>query len=367
MQVGASVLVAIAAATAAAGWLALPAIVLAFLLTGIGLAGRPFVDEWLPRHTHQARQVDLSPRTVEAGAATRRRVAAVARGVHGAAAVAAVALCGSVFATYLLPEVAPVAAGGLVAGAAAADIAGVRLDTYWRRWIVGFLLVAVLVFVVTCLAIEPVRAPVSQQPVGVAGVLLAGTACVPVFSGIATGSRTRLRAGAGLAAALAVAAAALYQLGPVRLGLSATSLRDLLAAADAQELRPVLAVAVVLATVPAALASMARARHRLGRSDDGLRSRAASAVATGVAACALTVTLEPVQTLLVAAVPVLGAALLRAAGWIRRDGVRRVTGLGAAIVAVAMLAVLPPLTLLLGVSLVALSVVFGWFRGGLAG
>src|SRR5438067_1116938 len=66
------------------------------------------------------------------------------------------------------------------------------------------------------------------------------------------------------AVAVLAAFAALYQLGSVRLGLSLTSLRDLLSAADAEAVQPLLTAVAVVATVVPALAAGTEVRARAG-------------------------------------------------------------------------------------------------------
>jgi hypothetical protein len=80
------------------------------------------------------------------------------------------------------------------------------------------------------------------------------------------------------AVAVLVAFAALYQLGSVRLGLSLTSLRDLLSAADADALQPLLTAVAAVATAVPALAAGTGVRARTGvRGLPGLVAAAAAA------------------------------------------------------------------------------------------
>ncbi|MCP2179325.1 hypothetical protein [Prauserella alba] len=184
-------------------------------------------------------------------------------GFGRAARLAIVVLAASTFAAYLVPDHRPAAAVLLVAGVAVADVAGIRLDAYWRRWVGGLLLLAAAAFVAVCLGVSPAPSH-AAEPVGgdtpwgvVGGVLSAAAVFVPVLRG-----RSRRTVVVGSVAALVVAGAALYQLGPLRLGLSTTSLRDTFAAADAQALAPALGAVVTLACLPAALTAFGAARQR---------------------------------------------------------------------------------------------------------
>ncbi|MCR3719086.1 MULTISPECIES: hypothetical protein [Prauserella salsuginis group] len=198
-----------------------------------------------------------------AGVMARPGLARLVDGFGRAARLAIVVLAASTFAAYLVPDHRPAAAVLVVAAVAVADVAGVRLDAYWRRWVGGLLLLAAAAFVAVCLGVSPAPSPVAEPlggdtPWGVlGGVLSAAAVFVPVLRG-----RSRRTVVMGAVAALGVAVAALYQLGPLRLGLSTTSLRDTFAAADAQALAPALGAVVTLACLPAALTAFGAASER---------------------------------------------------------------------------------------------------------
>ncbi|WP_158894978.1 hypothetical protein [Amycolatopsis anabasis] len=250
MRLGAGLLIALAVGASAAGW---------WLLAGIALA----VPVAL-----------LRGRAVRFGAAAR---------------LALVPLYASVFAAYLVPGYPVFAALAFLAVLVVADALGARIPDEWRGWIAGLLVLAAGVLVVLSVSIEPVRVEPVAAP-DIPGVLVAALVTLPLL----TGRPRRWLAGSAVVA-LAVGAAALYQLGPTRLGLSVTSLRDVLAAADALALDPWLAAVVVLATVPAALDALGEAREAFA-----LPRPRASAICGLVAALAAAV-LAPVPLLFVAA------------------------------------------------------------------
>jgi hypothetical protein len=119
------------------------------------------------------------------------------------------------------------------------------------------------VLVAVCVAVPPVGTADGLRPPDFAGVLVAAVVFLPFV-------RPWRREQAGWrvlvlgAVAVLVAFAALYQLGAVRLGLSPTSLRDLLSAADADGLQPLLTAVAVVATVVPALVAGSDLRVRTG-------------------------------------------------------------------------------------------------------
>jgi hypothetical protein len=264
VRLGAGILIALAAGAAAAGPWVLAAIALSGLLAMCSLPAAP-APGWI---------------TTLAG-------------------LARVSVFASAFGCYVFPAWPGLAAAVLVIVVLAAGIAGVPVPEALRRWIAGALVLAAAVLVALCLAIRPVDvvAPLAAPPVG--GLLLAVAVMFPLLA-------RPSRAGAiwwicgSTAVALAVAAAALYQLGPVRLGLSVTSLRDLLAAADAVQFGPLLTVVAVLATVPAALTGFAEARTGLPRG---------RMLACGIGVAAVAALAGPVVVLLLAAVPAFAEVL----------------------------------------------------------
>ncbi|QFU87636.1 hypothetical protein YIM_12240 [Amycolatopsis sp. YIM 10] len=262
MLVGAGSLVVLAAGAAAAGW---------WLLAGIGLAG---ALAWLA--------AGLPP----AGGR-------LAVGTRAAARIGLLPLFGSAFAAYVVPGAPPWIAGVVVAVLVLAQAAGLRPSAFTARWITGLLLVVGLALIALCLAVPPVAQAQPGQHQGPAGVLLAAVVVVPLLVRPGSAEPSRWWPAAPVAALLALAAAALYQLGPFRLGLSATSLRDLLAAADAPALATMLAAVAAVATVSAGLTALSSAQEEAGRWP---------VLGGGLVAALLATVLDPFQALRIAAV-----------------------------------------------------------------
>ncbi|GLY42695.1 hypothetical protein Amsp01_087180 [Amycolatopsis sp. NBRC 101858] len=246
MRLGGGLLVALAAAAAGAGWWLLAGLVLAAIAAGV------------------------TARVPEPGdAQVDRVVVAVAR-------LAEVTVYAIAFGAYVFPAHRELAAAAFAVVVTGAGFAGLKIPTIVVRIAGVLLLLAGLVLVVVCVAVPPVGRADGLQPPDFAGVLVAAVLMLPFL-------RPGGREGAGrrvlfLAAVAVLAAfAALYQLGAVRLGLSLTSLRDLLSAADADSLQPLLTVVAVVATVVPALAAGAGVRARAGV--PGLAGIAVAAVA----------------------------------------------------------------------------------------
>ncbi|QKV79063.1 hypothetical protein [Amycolatopsis sp. Hca4] len=246
MRLGGGLLVALAAAAAGAGWWLPAGLVLAAIAAGV------------------------TARVPEPGdALVDRVVIAVAR-------LSEVAVYAIAFASYVFPEHRPAAAAAFVVVVTGAGFAGLEIPTIVVRITGGLLLIAGLVLVAVCVAVPPVGTADGLRAPDFAGVLVAAVVFLPFL-------RARRRENAGWRAlllgvvAVLVAFAALYQLGAVRLGLSATSLRDLLSAADADALQPVLTVVAVVATAGPALAAGTEVRARAGVS--GLAGLAVAAAA----------------------------------------------------------------------------------------
>ncbi|WP_116051088.1 hypothetical protein [Amycolatopsis palatopharyngis] len=219
----------------------------------------------------------------------------VGTALRTASSVAVVSVCAAVFGAYVVPEIGWVGPAVLVLLVTAARVAGVTIHPVLLRWGAGLLLVAALAFVALCVAVEPPSGYIPESGPGPFGVLFAAAVAFPMFAGgggVLRSWRLWLAAGLGLA----VAGAALYQLGPIRLGLSPTSLRDVLAAADAQFLQSALAVVVALATVATALGGGYSAIS------GGLRQRAVTVLPLGLAAVLLADLLGPAGTLVLATV-----------------------------------------------------------------
>ncbi|MFD9895105.1 sulfatase [Amycolatopsis sp. NPDC059027] len=274
MRLGGGLPLALAVGAASAGYWVLAAVVLAVLLAG--LAGR-------------------LPQLGEEG--PERYVACFAR-------LAAVVVQATAFGVYAVPSYPGLAAAALVVVVAAADFAGIRLPAPLARWVTVVLLVAALVLVAICVVVAPVGARPGIASPGLPGVLVALLVVFPLLLPQRTDHAGR-RTAALATVALLVTAAALYQLGPVRLGLSATSTRDLLAAADAGTLQPLLTVVLVLATLPASLATFTEARERIAP-----RSGTA-AVAAGLLAAAAAAVAGPFAALVAAGLGSVVELLLR--------------------------------------------------------
>jgi hypothetical protein len=234
VRLGGGLLVALAAGAAGAGWWLLAGLVLAAVAAGV------------------------TARVPEPGDALVDRVVVVV------ARLSEVTIYAIAFGAYVFPAHREVAAAAFVVVVAGAGYAGLKIPTIVVRVAGGLLLVAGLALVAVCVAVAPVgTAGGGLQPPDFAGVLVAAVVAFPFL-------RPGGRENAGLrvlllgAFAVLAAFAALYQLGAVRLGLSLTSLRDLLSAADADALQPLLTVVAVIATVVPALAAGTEVRARAG-------------------------------------------------------------------------------------------------------
>ncbi|MEV6879797.1 hypothetical protein [Amycolatopsis sp. NPDC051128] len=233
MRLGGGLLVALAAGAAGAGW---------WLLAGLVLAGAA---------------AGVAARVQEPGEAlVDRVVVAVAR-------LSEVTVYAIAFGAYVFPAHRELAAAAFVVVVTGAGFAGLKIPAIVVRVAGGLLLVGGLTLVAVCVAVTPVATAGGLRPPDFAGVFVVAVLALPFL-------RPARRENAGprvlLLGAVAVltAFAALYQLGAVRLGLSPTSLRDLLAAADAGTLQPLLTVVAVVATVLPALAAGTEIRERAG-------------------------------------------------------------------------------------------------------
>lgn len=187
---------------------------------------------------------------------------------------------------------------GVVLVAVAADALGANSSDRTSRWPVVLFGVAAAAFVAVCLAIPPAPQPITDSdPFSPFGLLVATTVVLPWLMGL-----DPVRLAVGTVAALAVGAAALYQLGPIRLGLSVTSLRDVLAAADAAALTSMLIAVAALAGLTSAVGCAGRLRQageRLTGGGNTGRWSGAALVAVGGAAIWAAV-LGPVSAVLLA-------------------------------------------------------------------
>lgn len=281
------------------------------------------------------------------------RSESVIRGVLRAGSrLALAAMIAGTAAAYLAPGERELVAAGLVVMVGAAAV-WLDVPNALRRVLVAVLAAAAVIFVGVCFGLAP-AAPANTAASGLGGELitLAGVAAalpgvlltavlfVPLLDGVNGASRGPLGARGGapqrsLAApddvprgrragalvrlavsttlAIAVSIAALYQLGPVRLGLANTSLRDALAAADATALTTLFNTVVVLATVPALLAVLASARRELAATGPAARAttgRRAAIVVTGYVLAAIATLLGPPTALAVASTLAIGDMLI---------------------------------------------------------
>ena len=312
MRLGAGLLIAVAAGAAAGGW---------WLPVGVLLAG---VLAWCAART----------------APVPARAEPLVGGARLAVRLAVLPVFGTVFAAYLVPGHRPAAAATFVLVVTAVEALGVVVPRFLRAWVLGILLVAAAGLIAVCLAIAPERG-IGDGPAAT-GMFAAAGVMFPLLYRPKSTPRWWLAGAVG--AALAVCAAALYQLGPVRLGLSGAPMRDLLAAVDGQAVEPLLAGVVVIATVPAALGALRETHGEL------------PPMAGGVAAAVGAALLEPAQALLLAAAIALAevvvASLLTLSQ--RRRDVRAVV---TAALAITLLAWLPPVYLLLAVGVIAVAAV----------
>ncbi|MEV6900246.1 sulfatase [Amycolatopsis sp. NPDC051372] len=275
MRLGGGLLVVLAVGAAGAGYWVLAGVVLAAIAAGVTARLPPLGDTQAERWT---------------GGITR---------------LALVAVQAIVFGAYVVPAQPAYAAAGLVVVVAVTDFAGLRLPAALVRWLTIVLIAAAVVLIVLCAVVAPV---VTTSPIAapdVAGVIVAAVVTLPFLLPVAA-DRVTLRALTLGGLAVLVTIVALVQLGPDRLGLSATSIRDLLYAADAGQLQPVLTVVVVLATVPAALTTYTDARERYAPDKGWLA--AAGAVVTLAAALFAT----PYAVLVVAGLGTVLELVLRA-------------------------------------------------------
>jgi hypothetical protein len=187
-----------------------------------------------------------------------------ARWTRALAELARVVVFATAFGAYVVPDSPGLAAAALVVVVTAVSLAGISLPGYASRWIVVALVLMALLLIALCLAIRPVGVVAPLEPPPPGGLLLATLVMFPLLTRRPSAGAARW-IGGSTAVALAVAAVALYQLGPNRLGLSVTSFRELLSAADAADFTPLLTVVVVLATVAAALTSFTEAKTEVAR------------------------------------------------------------------------------------------------------
>ncbi|MER5394166.1 amino acid permease [Saccharopolyspora sp. NPDC002686] len=281
--------------------------------------------------------------------------ARVGASAYVAGHIAAMAAIARVLGDFFLPASAPLVASVAILLVVLSATAGLRIRGA-AAWIWLALTAAVLALVVvTCFAIEPV--PPLPTGVGPAdsAVGITGAAGVLFFAFLGFErltapseerdrvSRAALKRGVvisfvALTAVLAVVTAALvHQLGWSRLALSPTPIRDVLTAAAASEIAPLVSVGAAVALLPVLLAALESARSTAlalvqdGDLPRGLGRRSGFGtpylldVGAGVAAVAVALLVEPVTAMAFAACSLLvhyafanaGARLLLAdvGGW----------------------------------------------------
>ncbi|MFD2468614.1 sulfatase [Amycolatopsis silviterrae] len=216
-----------------------------------------------------------------------------ARIVGGLSRLAQIVVLAQAFGAYVFPLQPGYAAAALVVFVAAADFAGLRLPHLLVKWVLGVLLAAGAVLVAMCLAVAPVSQTGGIGTPDAAAIVVAALFLLP-FLIPEPGERNTARALVPGLVAVVVTAVTLYQLGPVRLGLSGTAMRDLLSAADAGQLQPLLTVIAVLATLPAAFTTFVGARQRFAPSGG-------APVAAGALLAAVAAAFVPVSAVLLAA------------------------------------------------------------------
>ncbi|MER6877699.1 sulfatase, partial [Amycolatopsis sp. NPDC000673] len=188
-----------------------------------------------------------------------------ARIVGGLSRLTQIVVLAQAFGAYVFPLQPGYAAAALVVFVAAADFAGLRLPDLLVKWVLGVLLAAAAVLVAMCLAVAPVSQTGGIGTPNAAAIAVAALFLLP-FLIPEPGERSTGRAIVLGLVAVVVTAVTLFQLGPIRLGLSGTAMRDLLSAADAGQLQPLLTVIAVLATLPAAFTTFVGARQRFAPS-----------------------------------------------------------------------------------------------------
>lgn len=261
--------------------------------------------------------------------------------LRAAVLLALAVLAARTFGAYVVPESPVWAAVAVVVLAAAAAAVGADVPAAVRTPLAVVLLLAGASFTAICFGIEPpagvpepmrrLRDDVVQTThwfdtpaqLGPFGILAAAALFVAPLLVLEPGvsqRRARVRVVVGTLAGVAVGAAALHQLGPLRLALSGVPLRDALAAADAAVLGTMLTAAAVLATLPAVLAGVAAAARevagaRAAREGREQRTTALRALAVGAVAAAGAAVLSPTGALVTASVIAVTATV---AGWSRK-------------------------------------------------
>lgn len=320
VRLGAGLLIALGVGAAGGGW---------WLPVGALLAG---VLAWLAADGPN-----------EASARPNAPVLVLTDGVRLATRLSVVPVFASAFAAYLLPGHRTPAAVVFVLVMTVAHAVGLRLPGRTSQVLQGIILVAGAGLVALCLAVPPERGPgdIPGGGPGALGLFAAGAVLFPFFDR----GKPRVLA-ATTAVAAVVSAVALYQLGPLRLALSAAPVRDVLAAADGQSIQPLLGGVVVLMTVPAALHALAATTRD--------KSGVAEVALCGLLAAAGAAAFGPRQAVLVAGALALAEVLVRSL--LALSAKRTARPVLAAVLSVSMLAWVPPADLLVAVLVLALGV-----------
>lgn len=238
-------------------------------------------------------------------------------GLRAAILIFLAAMVASTFAVYLFGAHAELASTALIAVITLAAAAGARVPPYGRRLLIGVLAAGAAGLVAVCVGVEPPAGRGTPVPeLSGAGAALSSAAVLYGLFTVVDRDRSRrariLGIVAGGVTAAVVAAAALYQLGPVRLGLSPTSVREVLAAADAAQLTTLAHALVVLVTLPVLLLLLNAAAAAVAAVRPGPRPALFGLV--GIAAALAAAALAPALLLLVASTLAVSATVL---GWTR--------------------------------------------------
>jgi len=262
MFVGVGMLSAVAVGCGLAGWWALMSVVIASLLAAVAAC---FV--------HRAQStVELISTDSIVNSAWMLPIKRLFIAADILVNVVVVSLSAQIFGRYVVPGHDELAAMALIGLLTIAVSAGLRFSSAIRLGIMGLLIAGALIFVTVGLAVSPANTVHPTSEAGLGGIMGSIAVFFPFFLlGYLAMSRSEssgkavriLRILVGTVLAVGVVAVSLYQRDAVGLGLSATPLRDVLAAADASVLEPWLVVVVVVATFTAAIFAFRQAITRL--------------------------------------------------------------------------------------------------------
>lgn len=173
------------------------------------------------------------------------------------------AIFATAFGVYLVPGNPRLAAAVLLLVAVGLAELGIGLTDSVKRAVTVVLGLGGALLLAVSFGIEPVNTTPSpgSSPLG---FVLAVAALYPVFV-TARGPKPLLRYLVTAVFGLAIIAGAVYQVGAGRLGLSLTSMKDLVAAADAGQFMTALLIFVALATITATIGAVADIEPAGGR------------------------------------------------------------------------------------------------------